>query len=825
MLVRQLTSNAQVGTTPLKLPLEHGVIGEVAREKRAIMKSNLADESLDVGVLSGFRSLMAVPIVTEQTVLGVVALLHREPDAFDADAERMLGILGSQAAVAIKNAQLYRATQQLAVTDGLTKVFNRRYFEEQLTAELARAKRHGHTTSLILLDVDHFKKFNDTHGHLLGDQVLQGVARVLQKSTRETDLVARYGGEEFCVILPETPPTAALEVAERIRRNVKNHPFWGRGQTPLQVTISIGLASDPSSSIAPKAFIDQSDTCLYQAKKQGRDRVCQTIYQEDQPTQITESRNENAPEPTLRKPTRSVATISIEEWTRYLNGNLETTFAQWWDDPRVNEVLGDTRTFWREVSNDFMAGLLAKLGHTEEQRNEWMERFHRAPLHRPVQTELGRLIQNGATITQMEYAILAFYKKMQSMVQGAPFPLEERMTVGSIQERLFHVMQLMVAQVWHDFYQATSEHLFLVAELESRLSADLEAEAVLAEIASLTARALDANACLVLTPDEDGTKLRVRAAFGMDGLAASDALPIDGSLLGTCFTGQEVVLVSSWESEEVIHKPFLETLRAIRPVESALMLPLVHQDSSMGVLYCLSEQREHFSPIDVRLGKGVGNRLASALQRQRQEVERQARYLESIGALAEALETRVQAKGGRSDKLLDYALGLAETLQLPQHQRDQLVHASKLHDIGELGIPDAVLGKPGPLDPTEKALIRNHPLTGARILGYIEALRDIVPIVRHHHERVDGSGYPDGLRGQEIPLLARILAVADAFDAMTTPRPYRQAMTPDQALNELRRSGHFDAELIDRLEQVVATKDTLIRRIGRADELVQGAET
>ena len=168
---------------------------------------------------------------------------------------------------------------------------------------------------------------------LLGDQVLQGVARVLQQSTRETDLVARYGGEEFCVILPETPPAAALEVAERIRRNVKNHPFWGRGQTPLQVTISVGLSSDPTSSIAPKPFIDSSDTCLYQAKKQGRDRVCQTVYKADAPQEITESRNETAPEPTLRKPSRNVATISSDEWQRYLQGN-STVLPVVWRDSR-----------------------------------------------------------------------------------------------------------------------------------------------------------------------------------------------------------------------------------------------------------------------------------------------------------------------------------------------------------------------------------------------------------------------------------------------------------------------------------------------------------
>jgi diguanylate cyclase (GGDEF)-like protein len=820
MLVRQLTNDPLHPRTPIKLPLEHGLIGEVARDKRPILKSNLADESLDVGVLSGYRSLLAVPVVTEQTVLGVLALLHHESSAFDAGAERLLNILASQAAVAIKNAQLYRATQQLAVTDGLTKLFNRRYFEEQLTAELARARRHGHTTSLILLDVDHFKKFNDTHGHLLGDQVLQGVSRVLQKSTRETDLVARYGGEEFCIILPETPPIAALEVAERIRRNVKNHPFWGRQQTPLQVTISLGLASDPLSSIEPKPFIDQADICLYQAKKQGRDRVCQTVYNQDEPAEITESRNDQAPEPTLRKPTRGIMSLSADEWERYLQGNLEPSFVQWWDDPRVSEVLGDSRIFWHSTANEFVTMLLRKLDSTEEQRNEWLERFQRHRLYRPVQAELSRLIQNGVTITQMEYAILGFYKKMQSVVQGAPFSLEERMAVGSIQERLFHVLQLMVTQVWHDFYQATSEHLFLFAELENRLGVDLEAEAVLAEIASLTARALDGDACLVLTPTDDDTYLQVAAGWGMDGFGSGTTVNIESSLLGACYRTKEVVLVAAFSEDDRVNQPFLQQLRLVRPVESGLMVPLVHQDVIQGVLYCISEHREHFSPLDVRLAKGVGVRLATALERQRAEVERQARYIESVSALAEALESRVQAKGGRSDKLLDYALGLASVLGLPEHQRDSLTQAARLHDIGELGIPDSVLGKAGPLDAAEKALVRNHPLQGARILGYIEALRDIVPIVRHHHERMDGSGYPDGLKGQDIPLMARILAVADAYDAMTTPRPYRQAMTPAQALNELRRSNHFDTTLIDHLEVIInAQQDAqLTLMVGRAPE-------
>jgi diguanylate cyclase len=806
LLVRQATSDPLMPKAPLKLPLEHGLIGEVATEKRAALVADLAAESLDVGVLAGHRSLLAVPVTTDQELLGVIALLHRSPDAFDEGDERLLKILASQAAVAIKNAQLYRATQQLAVTDGLTKIYNRRYFEEQLASELARGRRHKHTTSLVILDVDHFKKFNDTHGHLLGDQVLQGVARVLQKSTRETDLVARYGGEEFVVILPETPAEAAIEVAERIRRNIKAHPFWGRGQTPLQVTASVGLVSDPLSLLEPKPLIDQADKCLYQAKHEGRDRVCRVVYSPDQPVAITTSRQEAAPEPTLRRQMRAVSSISTSDWDRYLTGNLDAAFEAYWNDPRVREALGDAHDFWRRLAGEFVAVLLKKLSSTEEERNGWLERFARFPIYREVQAELSRLIQDGVTITQMEHAILAFYKRTQALIQGAPFSLEERMTVGMIQERLFHVLQLMVAQVWHDFYQATSEHLTLVAELESRLGASFDPDAVLAEIAHLTARAMGGDACLVLLPETTSKDLVVQGSWGLADVDSGWSVPIGGSLSGHCFVYQEVCLVGDVHADPRVHQAFHQRLEATRPARSAIMLPLVHEDVSLGVLYCLSEHLDHFTPLDVRLGKGIGSRLAAALARHRQETERQVRYLDSVAALAEALEARARQRGGPS-RLTALAGELAAASGLQPSQIEQIQEAVRLHDIGEIGIPDAVFEKAAPLSPEERELVRSHPVVGARILGYVEALREIVPIVRHHHERMDGSGYPDGLRGDEIPIMARILAVADAFEAMTSERPYRQAMTPEQALNELRRSQHFDPALIDRLEALVRDRD------------------
>ncbi|MEB3195631.1 MAG: sensor domain-containing diguanylate cyclase [Candidatus Sericytochromatia bacterium] len=455
-LVKHVQASPQASASPLTLPLGHGLIGQVARDRRAARIDDLQRDAMDVGVLAGFRSLLAVPVATDQEVLGVIALLNTAPHAFDAVAEKLLSILASQAAVAIKNAQLYRATQQLAITDGLTKIYNRRYFEEQLNAELARAKRYKHTTSLVVLDVDHFKKFNDAHGHLLGDQVLQGVARILLKSVRETDVVARYGGEEFVVVLPETPADAALEVAERIRRNIKSHPFWGRGQTPLQVTASLGLAADVLSLLPAQALFEQADKALYQAKSEGRDRVCRVVCAPDEAPAITTSRKDAAKEPTLRRQMRSAMQMSVEDWSRYLQGHFPQVIQDWWKEDHVETALKGGEKAWSGLAHTFATKLVAKLTSNEDERNGWLERFQEFTVYPEVRAELDRLICQGTSLLQLEHAVLALHTRSQSLVRGAPFSLEERMTVSLVQERLFQVLQLMVAQAWQD--QLASAH-------------------------------------------------------------------------------------------------------------------------------------------------------------------------------------------------------------------------------------------------------------------------------------------------------------------------------------------------------------------------------
>lgn len=170
--------------------------------------------------------------------------------------------------------ELNKRLEALSITDGLTGLYNHRHFYIKIEEEMKRAERYGHPLSLIIADIDHFKHYNDTHGHPAGDSVLKGVASCIKGNEREQDMVARYGGEEFTVILPETGKDAALMVAERIRECISGHPFPHKETQPGgNLTISLGVATFPVDSKDVKGLVDKADEALYRAKKGGRNRV------------------------------------------------------------------------------------------------------------------------------------------------------------------------------------------------------------------------------------------------------------------------------------------------------------------------------------------------------------------------------------------------------------------------------------------------------------------------------------------------------------------------------------------------------------------------
>lgn len=215
------------------------------------------------------RTFGAIPLLSENKFVGILSI----EDLPRVDFDRFI-IVAMQFALEIKKVLLYETVEALAITDSLTQLYTRRYFFERLNEELNRSKKHGLKFTFLMIDIDDFKKCNDTHGHLVGDVVLRDVSRLIKENVREIDLVARYGGEEFSVILPETDKKGAMLVAERIRKKIEENVFKAYDET-LKINISAGLAAYPEDADDAQDMVEKADKALYSAKSSGKNIVCE----------------------------------------------------------------------------------------------------------------------------------------------------------------------------------------------------------------------------------------------------------------------------------------------------------------------------------------------------------------------------------------------------------------------------------------------------------------------------------------------------------------------------------------------------------------------
>jgi diguanylate cyclase (GGDEF)-like protein len=254
-----------------------GMVGWVAECGEPLLSNDVKREPrfVEHRLLPETRSELSIPLRAGARLLGVLDVQSERVNAFEESDVAGLEALAGQIAIAIENAQLYGKVQDQARRDSLTQVYNHGYFLERLTVEIERARAEGYLVSLIMLDIDFFKEYNDQYGHVIGDQVLGAIVEAISAHVHKSDLVGRWGGEEFCIALLDADHDEALGIANRVRETIAAARIFTKGDIPiLPPTVSQGLATFPTHAPDAAALIDLADGALYRAKSRGRDQVC-----------------------------------------------------------------------------------------------------------------------------------------------------------------------------------------------------------------------------------------------------------------------------------------------------------------------------------------------------------------------------------------------------------------------------------------------------------------------------------------------------------------------------------------------------------------------
>jgi len=225
------------------------------------------------GEKNQFNSLIIVPLIIDRRIAGILRLASMEAQAYAADDLRLLDFISDLSSAAIHNARLYIKTQELAIRDSLTGLYVHRYFKERLKEELTRCREAKDALSIVMLDIDHFKDYNDKYGHAAGDKVLKGITEIMRHNTKDANILTRYGGEEFVALFPGKDKEQTKAIAEHIRDKIQSASFMLRRQD-TKVTASFGVAAFSVDASGDEELLKKVDFFLYQAKRQGRNKVC-----------------------------------------------------------------------------------------------------------------------------------------------------------------------------------------------------------------------------------------------------------------------------------------------------------------------------------------------------------------------------------------------------------------------------------------------------------------------------------------------------------------------------------------------------------------------
>jgi len=666
------------------------------------------------------------------------------------------------------------ALERKTEIDSKTGLYNAKYFSDMLKKELDRAHSFDRPLTVVLADLDLLRNINNTYGHLAGDEVLIGVANALKNSLREYDIVARFGGEEFIILMPETEPEEAFQLIEDIRATIDASKFSIPTRiTPIKVTVSFGIAGRMGFSETPNEIIHNADSALYHSKLNGRNRTC--VYTDQGFEILCEPGNEISLTEDIFK---FEETVHGSKYRDLPDSPQEKSLqkAQETDNPNPPQPPGNKRPRW--LINLFI-GILIIIAF---------------PLSMFINQPTSGIDWYGLSLFALlvivtEGLSIDIYVKNTSVSTSAAPILAGTLLYGPIGAVVLALTFAMVAKIKHH----SPLNRFVFNSINQMIAGLLLSGIILLAGKSFTAYSLIVQLLICV--------VSALIVFLSTTVLISLAIKIDAGI-----SFQQV-----WKEKFSWLTPYYIAMGLI-----AYALILGYQTTGLvglaviliPLLMLRLSVKQYIDRTITMVNELRGKN--NLLESNSQEINKLNEDL--LKALAEVIDLRDPFTLGHSQYVTRYSVLIAKKLGLPQERIDLIRNAGLLHDIGKIGIPDEILLKPYPLTKEEFMIIQRHTTLGADILEKAHSLKHLSPIVRHHHERYDGNGYPDRLKGQNIPIEARIIAIADAVEAMASDRPYRRALSFDKIKEELKRnsSTQFDPVITETILQILQERNEYV---------------
>lgn len=349
------------------------------------------------------------------------------------------------------------------------------------------------------------------------------------------------------------------------------------------------------------------------------------------------------------------------------------------------------------------------------------------------------------------------------------------------------------------------EMISVMHEIDSAILSTLEPQEILEKAVTMVNRLIPCDGVTVARVDTERSGFVYEAVWGID-LPAGIFVPFNSTAATEVIRARRAELIQDLSQAEKLlptEEYFLK-----EGFYSYVGIPITIKDETMGVLSIVAKKRAAFTHENISTLERLASQIAVALENAGLLADMKGLFIGIIKSLAQAIDAKSPWTKGHSDRVTEYAVRIGKEMGLQDKELEVLRVAGLLHDIGKIGTHDTLLDKPGKLASAEYEIVKEHPARGSELLLPIKQLNHIIPWIRGHHERLDGTGYPDGLKGDEIPLQARILAVADAFDSMTAERPYRETPGREKAIEELKKNAgiQFDPKVVEVFLKILKTE-------------------